>query len=325
MRTVVLAVAVVVLAACSPETLPVARAGLDTMLTSEAQWTPEDGDLLFTSNREGNAEIYLLEAGTSDWRNLTQHPAQDNWPEWSPDGTRIAFQSNRGGNLDIWVMNADGSHPVQLTDDPANDYLPAWSPDGGQLTFASWRREAGDDSEPAVHLYVMNADGSNQVRLFADSPGTSTAATWAPDGQSFLVAVKAPNGQGADIYQLDPSGSVLRRFTEDEPSDGAPVFSPDGSAIAFYGDRGETSALVILDADGTHRRTLLAGGQQYYPRWSPDGRWLVYTAASPDGGDDYDVMATLADGTGSSILLAGGPDREAEGRWRPAPPATTTR
>ena len=58
---------------------------------------------------------------SSEWVNLTNNPAGNNWAEWSPDGTRIAFQSNRSSNLDIWVMNADGSDPVQLTDHPEPD------------------------------------------------------------------------------------------------------------------------------------------------------------------------------------------------------------
>lgn len=319
MKAVVVAVAVVALGACSPEAPSLRPAGTDHQLPDEAPWSPGEADLVFMSNREGNADIYLKTTGSSDWQNLTRHPAQDNWPEWSPDGTRIAFQSDRGGNLDIWVMDADGSNPVRLTDDPAHDYLPAWSPDGRQITFASWRQEPGDEGEPAVHHYVMNADGSEQTRLFGESPGTSTAAAWAPDGQSFLVARKAPGGQGADIFQLDRQGIVVRRFTEDEPTDGAPVFSPDGSEIAFHADRGDTSALVLLRADGTYRRTLLADGQQWYPRWSADGLWLVYTAANPPGSENLDVMATRADGTGAPLSLADGPGREAEGRWRPVP------
>ncbi|MEZ5288226.1 MAG: hypothetical protein R2712_26185 [Vicinamibacterales bacterium] len=318
---VALAVAVVAQLACAPDSsapasTPPPPQGADRELPPDP-WTPANADLLFVSNRDGNDEIYLRAGGVDAWQNLTAHPAQDNWPEWSPDGTRIAFQSNRTGNLDIWVMNADGSGLVQLTDDPADDYLPTWSPDGTRLSFASWRQEPGDGTEPAVHHYVMHADGSTQSRLFAESPGTSAAATWAPDGDSFVLAMQAPGGQGADVYRVDAEGVVLRRFTEDEPADGSPVFSPDGSAIAFHADRGETSALVLLDADGTHRRTLLADGQQWFPRWSPDGQWLVYTGVGPAGGADLDVMAVPVDGAGDPVVLAGGPSRETDGRWRP--------
>jgi TolB protein len=277
---------------------------------------PEHSDLVFMSNRDGNAEIYLLANGSADWINLTKSDASENWPQWSPDGSRIAFQSNLRGNLDIWVMNADGTDPIQLTDDAAHDYLPAWSPDGTQITFASWRAEPGD-GEPSVHTYIMNADGSAARRLIADSPGTSSGAEWSPDGRGFLLNRKIGD-QGADIFLTDSVGNVLRRLTDDPFSNGAPVYSPDGTQIAFYSDRGEQSDIVVMDVDGSKRRTVVTGGQNYYPRWSPDGRWLVYTAAMPGGlENDYDVLAVPVDGDPTPITLAGGPGREAEGQWRP--------
>src|SRR5262245_32802077 len=107
-------------------------------------WSPEKADLLFMSNRDGNAEIYVLRAGQKEWINLTNHKSSDNWPSWSPDGQRIVFQSNRAGNLDVWTMNADGSNQVQLTNDKEPDYLPSWSPDGKSIIFTSWRKETAD-------------------------------------------------------------------------------------------------------------------------------------------------------------------------------------
>jgi TolB protein len=212
-------------------------------------------------------------------------------------------------------MDADGSHPIQLTADSAHDYLPAWSPDGTRITFASWRSEPGDDA-PSVHTYIMNADGSAQRRLIPDSPRTSAGAEWTPDGREFLLTRKVGE-LGSDIFRTDAAGAVLQRLTNDSWSNGAPVFSPDGTQIAFYADRGQTSDIVVMNSDGSNRRTVVTGGQNWYPRWSPDGRWLVYTAAVSGGGeDDLDVLAIPVGGT-TAITLAGGPGREAEGQWRP--------
>ncbi|MGH9960708.1 MAG: TolB family protein, partial [Pyrinomonadaceae bacterium] len=80
-------------------------------------WKPEAADLLFTSSRDGNSEIYLLRAGQKEWINLSNNTASDNWPVWSRDGTRIVFQTKRAGNLDIWTMKADGTDQLQLTSD----------------------------------------------------------------------------------------------------------------------------------------------------------------------------------------------------------------
>ena len=282
-------------------------------------WNPDRADLLFYSNHEGNGEIYLLAAGTEEWVNLTEHPAGDNWPQWSPDGGRIAFQSNRNGNLDVFVMDADGTNVVQLTDDPAHDYLPAWSPDGKRIAFVSWRIEPGDDEEnPANHVYIMNADGSDPARLLPDSPGTSAGVTWSPDGRFMLLARKISE-QPPDVFVLDATGQIVRRLTDDSAANGAAIFSPDGKQVAFYSDSGAASKLVVINVDGTVRREFATTGQNWYPAWSPDGRWLVYTAANPDGGeDDLDVMALPLDGLAAPVIMAGGPGRQAEGQWRPA-------
>ena len=281
----------------------------------EAPWTLAVADLVFMSDRDGNAEIYLLAAGDTAWVNLTNHPAGDNWPAWSPDGERIAFHSTRTGNLDIWVMNADGSNARRLTHDPAHDYLPEWSPDGTRLTFASWRTEPGDTAEQ-VHLYTMNADGTDQRRLFPWSPKTSTGAVWAPDGRSFAVTRRRGEGT-SDILIVEADGTILRRVTDDDLYNGSPAFSPDGTRLAFYASRADTSRIVVSGSDGTERQVVVGEGQNWYPRWSPDGRWLVFTAAPTVGvEDDLDVLAVPAEG-GDPITLVGGPGRETEGRWRP--------
>ncbi len=195
-----------------------------------AAWRPESADLLFTSSRDGNSEIFLLRAGQNDWTNLTNHKAGDNWPVWSPDGARIAFQSNRAGNLDIWTMKADGSDQVQLTKDAEPDYLPAWSPDGKSIVFTSWRKEK-DDAKRAPHLYIMNAEGAGQRRLVAESLNSSEGGSWSPSGKQIVFSRK-PGAKGADIFVADSDGANERRLTSDEADDlynGSPTFSPDGT------------------------------------------------------------------------------------------------
>lgn len=289
--------------------------------TRDSEWTPESADLVFMSNRDGNAEIYLLPAGATEWKNLTNHPAADNWPEWSPDGTRIAFQSERSGNLDIWLMDADGGNVVQLTNSADQDYMPQWSPDGATLTFESWRTEPGD-AVPVNHIYIMNADGSEQRRLFRETLGTSTTAVFAPEPNTFLVSRTVGGGgeeEGkTDIFVVDASGAVIRQLTDDASYDGSAVYSPDGSQIAFYAESGMGATIELMRSDGGARRTLVSEGSNWYPRWSPDGRWLVYTATvTEDSGEDLAIRAIAVDGNSLPRTLVVGPGREAEGRWRP--------
>ena len=128
---------------------------------------------MFVSWRDGNGEVYAMDADGSSPRNLTQNPAKDVRPAWSPDGRSIAFVSRRGPSSrckpgpgrcgldrqsEIYVMNADGSGKRNLTRDRAFDDYPTWSPDGRRIAFLRGRGARGQ-------LYVLNADGSGLRNL----------------------------------------------------------------------------------------------------------------------------------------------------------------
>ncbi len=84
--------------------------------------------IAFTSNRDGNTDIFVMNPDGSGQTNVSNNGAADLYPTWSPDGTRIAFWSNRDGNAEIYVMNANGSGQTNVSNNGAGDYNPAWSP-----------------------------------------------------------------------------------------------------------------------------------------------------------------------------------------------------
>jgi len=116
------------------------------------------GKIAFTSDRDGNFEVYVMNADGSGQTDLTNNQAKDGVSSWSPDGKKLVFSSNRDNNDEIYVMNSDGSGQTNLTNSSAMDGFPTWSPDGLKLAYASGR-------DGNMEIYMMNADGSNQVRL----------------------------------------------------------------------------------------------------------------------------------------------------------------
>ena len=126
----------------------------------------------FSNDRDGNWDIYVMNADGSGVTRLTEHPLGDWDPAWSPGGQQIAFSSSRDGDSDIYVMNADGSGVTRLTEHPLGDWDPAWSPGGQQIAFSSSRDGDSD-------IYVMNADGSG-VRQLTDNPGRDGSLDWSP-------------------------------------------------------------------------------------------------------------------------------------------------
>ncbi|MBM3242783.1 hypothetical protein FJZ31_41510 [Candidatus Poribacteria bacterium] len=121
-----------------------------------------EAKIAFISERDGNLEIYVMNADGSNPVKLTNNPAWDANPAWSPDGTKIAFQSRRDGNWEIYVMDADGANPVRLTETPLHEWHPRWSPDGTKIAFMLTRNM---DEFSWGDIFVMNANGKNPVNL----------------------------------------------------------------------------------------------------------------------------------------------------------------
>ena len=135
----------------------------------------ENSKIAFTSDRDGNYEIYVMDAADgSNPTRLTDNTAFDGYPSWSPDGTKIAFTSGDGNGAEIYVMDAaDGNEQIRLTDNFGNNAYPSWSPDGTKIAFTSYGHGGGGE------IFVMDAAaGSNPTRL-TDNTASDEFPDWA--------------------------------------------------------------------------------------------------------------------------------------------------
>ncbi len=257
------------------------------------------GQIVFSSCRDGNSEIYVMNANGTNQINLTNNQAGEMEPAWSPDGKRIAFVSNRDGNDEIYVMNADGRGQVNLTNSEADDRSPAWSPDGKRIAFTSYRNDGGG-------IYILTVNGDGAVTRLAKSIKWSDDATWSPDGKHIIFSAYGEPGRAGGIFSMNvDDNETFIRLTEDYGS--VPDLSPDGSQIAFvarYGDGNYREEIFVSQVDGKKsvRLTLNEKGQGGWsrsPSWSPDGKQIAYV----------DHLAAIyimnADGTGAARVTDG--------------------
>ena len=230
------------------------------------------GEIAFTTNRDGKADVYVMNADGSTPTRLTNFPTYSFHPSWSPDGRKIAFASDGDGNygVHIYWMGADGSNPTRLSNGPGDEYDPAWSPDGKKIAFTS------DRDYGTAQIFVMNADGSNPVRL-TDNLGLAddNGAAWTPDGRIIYAERICDEFYGCEVHinvmNADGTGKSWG-----VPIPGVlefPGWSPDGAQIAFIHD----GHVWVASADGSGQRSLEAeapfGGP---PVWSPDGTSIVF-------------------------------------------------
>jgi Tol biopolymer transport system component len=301
---------------------------LDEFKNIGPDWSPNGEHIAFSSNRDGNLDIFVMEVDGSQPQKIVDTGIDDYFPDWSPDGSRITFFAADWPAVeqDIYIVDVDGSDLQNITNTPyVVDEDPRWSPDGSKIIFQS-------DRDGNFEIYIMNSDGS-QPRNLSQHRGPDYWPDWImPPGEQ--IAFVSDHGGRPQIYaMLGPFGqaqesvdvSELQPLTDSRYENYYPSWSPDGTEIVYYTHFSMQSwAIMIMNADGSNPRQLtMSEGEticSFGPVWSPEGQRIVFNI-EPNSHPTCEMKATEIaviniDGSGFTILTQNNAN-DLVGSWTP--------
>ncbi len=228
---------------------------------------PGKRTLLFTSSRDGMANIYTIFEDGSRLKKLTSKSANFS-ASWSPDGRQIAWNSHRDGGWRIWIMNADGTNKRKLTRGSSAgfnyEYHPHWSPDGTQIVYEKW-----DDASSNFEIQLAKKDGTG-IRNLSNNKAHDRLPSWSPKGNR--IAYYSNRDGNDEIYIFDIAKSETIRLTHDKSTDYAPSWNSDGSRILFHSDRGGKFRTYTMKPDGSGVKILsFVLASDHKQGWDPRG------------------------------------------------------
>jgi TolB protein len=181
--------------------------GTDRVHNFLPAWSPDGSKLAFMTNRDGNQEIYVMDANGGNLRRITRHPSIDATPTWSPAGNQIAFTSDRSGSPQIYTIDADGlGQPRRITSGESWADRATWSPaPHNEIAYAA-------RSGPGFDIKIYNVT-TGETHGLTTGEGSNESPAFSPTGRH--LAFTSTRQGNEQIFIVDREGNGLRQVTRE--------------------------------------------------------------------------------------------------------------
>ena len=247
----------------------------DPQISPDGQWVAYTVSAVDAKADRSKSHIWMVNIDGSNDRQITFSNESENSPRWSPDGRYLSFTSSRPGKArgnQVWLMDRNGGEAQQLSELKGRLQGHEWSPDSKRLALV-----VGDPDPDADPTPSPQPGATPRV----PKPIVIDRYRFKQDGHGYLL-----KGRHSYIYLFDIATKKLERLTNSKWDESSPVWSPDGTRIAFMSnhsedpDRDPAAQLYVAEAKpGATEKQLTPAGTRAgrgRPEWSPDSKWIAY-------------------------------------------------
>ncbi|MEL6527728.1 MAG: DPP IV N-terminal domain-containing protein, partial [Chloroflexota bacterium] len=244
--------------------------------------------IAYTSNRDGNWEIYVARTDGSEQRRITHNQiATDTDPIWGPNNW-IVYESTRDGNWELYILDVLTGEEYRLTENAANDINATWAPSGDKLVFQS-------DRSGMWQLYEANLR-TGMIRLLSDGTGNDLDPQYATDGDAILFrSYRGAANDKSVFYLMDMDGNIITQVSDENGNATNASWSPDADIIAYQTDLNGDLDIYIYDVASTQTRQLTDNDvDDYAPTWLCNSSHVIFTSEIDGDPNIYQADASVS-------------------------------
>lgn len=237
--------------------------------------------------------IYTVNVDTGRATRLSDRDEYATEPTWSPNGRQIAYTTVVGddyyGEYGLYVMNADGSSPKLIAKGLSWRSDPVWLNDGSALLYAT----STGIKDGSCIIKQVNRDGSKGHEILRKAHSQCSVPNLnpvlSPDGTRLIFGYdEGMDGKYYQLYTLTLADGNVTRLTDTRAANTSPVWSLDGTQIAYVSNQDKQREIYLMNADGSGSRRLThRPGNDFSPRWLPDGSQIIFASDQ----DDYNIYS----------------------------------